>query len=215
MECCIQYEFFRAQVEIQRQWLKNMYHEVHDNIGQALFAAKLQLECPDKIESHEKKDFKSKDIITTAIRDLRDMVRDVDTFNSKDIDLIKLVRKEIADIQRKKIEVEFSITGETTKMDERRELIIFRLFQQIMDLFMEGGHVTKIKLALSYTENFLEIITVVNKQEKKSGSGDAGPLLSDELRQRLLFLQGCSSSKQIDEQSESVKLIVPFDKKRD
>src|ERR1044071_6906385 len=62
----------RTQLEIQEQTLKNISEEIHDNIGQALSLAKLNLNTilPLAEENLYQKILNSKELISKAIGDL-------------------------------------------------------------------------------------------------------------------------------------------------
>src|SRR6187397_483253 len=76
-----QKELFQTQLEIQEQTLKNISQEIHDNIGQALSLAKLNLNTmpPTNDEALQQKILNSKELVSKAITDLRDLSRSLDT----------------------------------------------------------------------------------------------------------------------------------------
>jgi len=71
----------QTQLEIQEQTLKNISQEIHDNIGQALSLAKLNLNTmpPINDEALQQKILNSKELVSKAITDLRDLSRSLDT----------------------------------------------------------------------------------------------------------------------------------------
>lgn len=72
-----QQEILQAQVEIQEQTLKNISQEIHDNIGQVLSLAKLNLNTfpPTRDENVKTKLEQTKQLISKAILDMRDLSR--------------------------------------------------------------------------------------------------------------------------------------------
>jgi len=68
-------ELFETQLEIQEQTLKNISQEIHDNIGQGLSLAKLNINTMDSngVAVLQDKINASKHLITKAIQDLRDL----------------------------------------------------------------------------------------------------------------------------------------------
>src|SRR6187551_1859556 len=78
-----QYErtLFQSQLEIQEQTFRNISQEIHDNIGQVLSLAKLNLNTMDcnNPEALQVKINDSKQLISKAIQDLRDLSRSLNT----------------------------------------------------------------------------------------------------------------------------------------
>ena len=87
-----QQELLKAQLEIQEQTIKQISKEIHDNIGQVLSLAKLNLntmdisnrEATDKISS-------SKDLVSKAILDLRGLLRNLRSDNIENIGLYRAI----------------------------------------------------------------------------------------------------------------------------
>ena len=81
METKFQQEILQTQLEIQEQTLKNISQEIHDNIGQALSLAKLNLNTMQVTndEGLQQKILNSKELVSKAIVDLRDLSRSHDT----------------------------------------------------------------------------------------------------------------------------------------
>src|SRR5258705_13572772 len=70
-----QQTLLQTQLEIQEQTLKNISQEIHDNIGQALSLAKLNLNTmpPTNDETLQQKILNSNELVSKAIIDLRDL----------------------------------------------------------------------------------------------------------------------------------------------
>src|SRR5205085_390335 len=78
-----QQELLRTQLEIQEQTLKNISQEIHDNIGQGLTLAKLNLSLMNVNEpgSLITKIEDSKKLVAKAINDLRDIAKGLNSDN--------------------------------------------------------------------------------------------------------------------------------------
>ena len=70
-------ELLQTQIEIQEQTLKTISQEIHDNIGQILSLAKLNLNTFEGAESanNQIKINDTKNLVSKAINDLRDLSR--------------------------------------------------------------------------------------------------------------------------------------------
>jgi two-component system NarL family sensor kinase len=80
----LKYQFqqtlLQTQLEIQEQTLKNISQEIHDNIGQALTLAKINLSTILSAGDPQlqQKITDSKELVSKAINDLRDLSRSLD-----------------------------------------------------------------------------------------------------------------------------------------
>src|SRR5205085_11792142 len=76
-------EILKTQLEIKEQTLQNISQEIHDNIGQVLSLANLQLtaiELPANTFAMNKID-KSMELVSKAIHDLRDLSKSMNAEN--------------------------------------------------------------------------------------------------------------------------------------
>ena len=92
-----QQTLLQTQLEIQEQTLKTISEEIHDNIGQALSLAKLKLNTVDftKQEQLIEKITDSKNLVSKAIQDLRDLSRSLNTDNIAAMGLIRAIEYEL------------------------------------------------------------------------------------------------------------------------
>ena len=92
-----QQELLRSQLEIQEQTFKNISQEIHDNIGQVLTLAKLNIntmpDCPSKDLQEKIND--TRELITKAIQDLRDLSKSLNTDFVTEMGLIKSIEYEL------------------------------------------------------------------------------------------------------------------------
>src|ERR1035438_2307555 len=113
-------ELYETQQEIQEQTLKNISQEIHDNIGQGLSLAKLNINTmkaydagglPDKISA-------SKHLITKAIQDLRALSKSLNTDYVTDLGLLRSVEYELEMIQKSgSYVVQCDVDGQVYRLD--------------------------------------------------------------------------------------------------
>src|SRR5258706_16472138 len=89
-------ELLKAQLEIQEQTFKNISQEIHDNIGQVLSLAKLNLATmPGVTGQQQEKITTTKEIISKTIGELRDLSRSLNTDYIADMGLQKAIEYEL------------------------------------------------------------------------------------------------------------------------
>lgn len=155
-----QQELLQTQLEIQEQTLKNISQEIHDNIGQVLSLAKLNLNRmdPSKPTDLEEKIRDSKNLVGKAIQDLRDLSKTLNTDNIASIGLLKAIEYELEMI-RKTGSHETAVTqkGNITRLDGQKELILFRIVQEVLNNILKHAEAKKISVDAIYNNNYLEM----------------------------------------------------------
>jgi len=152
----------QTQLEIQEQTLKNISQEIHDNIGQVLSLAKLNLGTMD-IEEPEKLQQKiddSRTLVGKAIQDLRDLSKSLDADQIKARGLNRAIEYELEMIKKTgSYETHFNVDGSPYKLDPQRELILFRIVQEILNNIIKHAKANTIEIRLGYEpeELFIDI----------------------------------------------------------
>ncbi len=153
-------EVLRSQLEIQEQNLDKIYHEIHDNIGQALSLAKLHLYAvePELPEQLNEKIRSSKELVGKAITDLRNLSRNLNTEIIMKFGLNEAVRRELSSIDKNgQYQTSLSEKGHPFRLDEQKELVIFRIFQQHLNSIVPYSKPRKVNVELEYQPRHLSL----------------------------------------------------------
>lgn len=166
-------EFLQTQLEIQEQTLKNISQEIHDNVGQVLTLAKLNLATTTVAEEAASEKIKtSQQLIGKAIQDLRDLSRSLNTDYVEELGLVRSIEYELELLQKTgTIETELNINGKIIKFDKQKELILFRIVQETIHNIMKHAEANKISASIDFTP---EAVTILIKDNGKGF--DLGPL---------------------------------------
>ena len=146
-------EILSTQLEIQEQTFKNISQEIHDNIGQGLSLAKLNINTINvsDINGVQEKVDTSKQLITKAIQDLRDLSKSLNTDYVTDMGLVRSVEYELEMIQRSgSYAVNFDVQGKTYRLDPQQELIIFRIVQEVLHNIIRHAEATAIDVVFTF-----------------------------------------------------------------
>ena len=167
-------ELLQTQLEIQEQTLKNISQEIHDNIGQVLSLAKLNINtmnCDEPTALQEKIN-DSKHLISKAIQDLRDLSRSLNTDYVVEMGLLRSVEYELELIKRTgAIETLFRVEGVSFRLEQQQELILFRIVQEILHNIIKHAKTSLIDVLVQFE---MEMFTLTVKD---NGIGfDAGKL---------------------------------------
>lgn len=170
-------EVLRAQLEMQEYTFENISKEIHDNIGQKLSLAKLYLNTIPETEIVPAQVTNSVGIISEVIIDLSDIARSMSSEIILNNGLVKGIEFEVSQLQKTGMyDISMALTGDTIFLDIKKELILFRIFQEAMHNIMKHSQATKIDIGLHYDEVYLYLTIKDNgkgfmKETKKDGAG--------------------------------------------
>lgn len=201
-------ELVKTQQEIQDETLKHVGRELHDNVGQMLVLATMQMGAAASVV---KDDAKAK--VENAASALRDSLEEVRALSkSLNSDVIfnlgfdSTVKNEVARLNKSGlIESKLLIQGEKVNFENKKdEIILFRILQEFFSNTLKYAEAEQLVVSLDYEEQFLNIIVEdngkgfdVDKAEKGSG------LLNMEKRAELL-----NATFQLTSQSENGTVLT-------
>jgi two-component system, NarL family, sensor kinase len=148
-----------TQLEIQEQTLKTISEEIHDNIGQALSLAKLKLNTLkyDQPEQLVEKINDSRELVSKAIRDLRDLSRSLNTDSIASMGLVRAIEQELDIFRKSGFQTTLYTEGEIRKMEPQKELILFRIVQESLNNIIKHAEARTIRITALYTGNELDL----------------------------------------------------------
>lgn len=146
-------EIAETQIEIREETLRNISWELHDNIGQLLTLAKIQLQntTPENIGEVS-------ETITKSLNELRSLSKLINPEAIKEIQLKEAIQLEIDRFNRLNfIESELKIVGEEQKINEKSSIIIFRILQEFFSNTIKHSKASKLSVELQYRKGELQI----------------------------------------------------------
>ena len=178
LKAAFEKELLEAQLEMQELTLKNIAQEIHDNIGQTLSLAKLNLNTinPEKQNSPEKI-ANTKELVSKAITDLRTLSKTLHTEAVLSVGLQEAIEMELRLIEKAGVfETALVIGGTPAPLDPQKELILFRAVQEALNNAIKHSEATRIEVHLHYMPAELEVAVKDNGKgfpaetvEKSSG----------------------------------------------
>ena len=141
-------ELGESQVEIREQTLRNISWELHDNIGQLLTLAKIQLQSvPDYPENI--KDVN--DNLTTILQEVRSLSKVINPDYVSSIRLNEALQLEMDRFNRLNyIDAKLNVTGTYLVMDPKAEIIIFRILQEFFSNTIKHSKAKNIDVNIVY-----------------------------------------------------------------
>lgn len=209
----------QTQLEIQEQTLKTISEEIHDNIGQALSLAKLKLNTLkyDQPDLLVEKINDSRELVSKAIRDLRDLSRSLNTDSIASMGLVRAIELELELFRKSGFQTTLYMEGEIRKMEPQQELILFRIVQESLNNIIKHADAKTIRVTALYTATELDL------QVEDDGKGadpeqldmDGNSYKSLGLRNmsnRAGMIGGTFSINSVPGNGTIIKLSIPFNK---
>ncbi len=153
-------ELLQAQLETQEQTFHSLSQELHDNIGQVLSLAKLNMsviELNSKGQSDESIS-QTKNLLNTAINDLRDISKTLNTDYVKQKDLAESIERDLGMLRRtRKFGALLEVKGTPFVIGSERRLILYRMVQESLNNIVKHAGATQISVTLDYAPDTLTI----------------------------------------------------------
>ena len=200
-ELHFQTELVQTRIEIKDQTLSEISKELHDNIGQILSVAIMQVNMYSKdikkITIDELNDLKG--VLAKSLDEIRILSKIINRDNFSTLNFEEAIALDLERIGKlKKIDCDFTIIGEVVEINKEHELIIYRIFQEAIHNVLRHSHSEVIQMRKETTNNYLTI-TLTDKGvgfDVKEASGGLG-LHNMKLRAKLIgaaFSIGSSSN---------------------
>lgn len=154
-------ELLKAQLETQEQTFHSLSQELHDNIGQVLSLAKLNMSVIALNSKGEMDESiaQTKSLLNTAINDLRDISKTLNTDYVKEKDLAESIERELGMLRRtRKFEAVLEVEGAPFFISAERRLILFRIIQESLNNIVKHAGATFITVSLHYGPDALKIM---------------------------------------------------------
>ncbi|GAA4320465.1 hypothetical protein GCM10023115_47500 [Pontixanthobacter gangjinensis] len=172
-------ELSNARLEIQEATLKNVSWELHDNIGQLLSVASMQLNLLNKKVAEENQHGlkEVKDLVASSLSEVRSLSR---SLNNEVIDYVGLqasVNNEIDRFNRLEvIEASMEIEGQPYEIAQEDSIILFRILQEFFSNVIKYAGASQLWVKFSYKEGYMEISAEENGrgfdiEQQQLGSG--------------------------------------------
>ena len=150
-------ELNTMKIEVREQTLRNIGWELHDNIGQMLTLAKIQLQS---ITGDKETVSLVGKTITKSIDEIRNLSKIINPDTINELDVYESVQEEIDRLNRLNyIEATCKRSGKIFGIDSDKQLVLFRIVQELINNTIKHAKATKIDISFRY-ETIGLIITV-------------------------------------------------------
>lgn len=152
-----------SKIEIQEQTLKNIAWELHDNVGQLLSVANIQLNilmgsAPESIQSQLKE---TKGIVQESVQEIRSLSKVLNNDVVLKNGLLESLQVELERFKRLGyLNVSLEIVGDPVPIISANEIIIFRIIQEFLSNVIKHARASDLFVYLNYNEKALDISVI-------------------------------------------------------
>lgn len=148
-------ELSETQIEIREETLRNISWELHDNIGQLMTLAKIQVQMvAERSENLEE----ASETIGKAIKELRVLSKLINPESIKNLSLEEALQLEIERFNRLQfLEASLTIDGVPPILDSKDEIIIFRILQEFFSNTIKHSKASTLCVGIDYDDEKLTI----------------------------------------------------------
>ena len=204
-----------SQLEIQEHDFSIISREIHDNVGQILSLAKIQLNIISQSEHVDKRMvLEVRENIAKVMADLRDIARGLNSERVQVSNLLETVRQEVERINRSRfIKGIVGVEGIEKGLEDKRKLILFRIIQEALQNILKHSGATEFYIMFHYHPEGLGInitdngkgFDIIAALNKKGGMGLAN------IRSRSELIGGNTVVESKPERGTIISIKIPYD----
>jgi len=159
LEQKFQQELLKTQMEIQEQTFKTISQEIHDNIGQMLSLAKMNLSKFEiDRENSDEAVLSAKNLVSHAVSSLRDLSKTLNTETIASIGLLKSIDLELQLVEKTAgIKTAIEINGPQQRLEPQKELIVFRIVQESLHNSIKHALPKHLIVQANFVDNVLHL----------------------------------------------------------
>lgn len=204
-----------SRLEIQEQTFNDISQEIHDNVGQILSLAKIQVNIMKETHNLDSGMLDAvKENIGKAMADLRDIAGSLNSEKIRSLSIHATVGKEVERINKTGIiRAVISTIGEEREMNEQKKLILLRIIQECLQNCIKHSAASEISLDLHYAADAMEVSVSDNgKGFRVDGSGNLHTGLGLlNIRSRANLAGGSSSIDSALDKGTRVHIKIPYE----
>jgi hypothetical protein len=148
-----QEEITKVHLEVKEQTLDNVSQEIHDNVGQILSLAKLnlgtvapQLQPADRVKVHE-----TSELIGRAIQDLRSLAKSMSNDYVSRNTLADLLKNEMDKVNTGgAMLANFRLIGMDRSIDVQQKLVLYRIAQESLSNVYKYSFCDRVEVTLKF-----------------------------------------------------------------
>lgn len=208
-------ELIKSRMEVREQTLQMLASELHDNIGQVLSLASVTLSFidPNQPDDSSVKIAHAEELIKRSITELRRLSHVLYGEQLLSQGLISGIRTQLDWLEKTgRYAIDFSQQGiDEPKIEPEKEIVCFRLFQEVINNIIKHADANTIKVLLKLTARHL-VINVTDNGHGFDINRQQNPGMGLEtVRKRAMLMGGKIDIKSAPGEGTSFIINIPLD----
>jgi signal transduction histidine kinase len=153
-------QLLHSKLEIQEHVFNHISREFHDNVGQILSLAKIQLNIMDQKEELDKPLLgDAMENISKAMSDLRDIAKGLSSERIQLLNLQETIADEVQRINKTGMMLAtVQVFGSEQTMNEQTKLIIFRIIQECLQNIIKHSGAAEVRVSFDYEKDQIKVV---------------------------------------------------------
>jgi len=144
-------EIFRSRIEIQEQTLKNVSWELHDNIGQLLSTAVMQINIMETTVNNKTIDSLQdvRKLVGDSLQEIRNLSKTLNREVIQNVGLKKSIQVELNRFKKLNfLNTSLEIIGEEFYINPKDEIILYRIVQEFFSNTIKHAEASNLSVSL-------------------------------------------------------------------
>lgn len=222
MKSVFEKELLQTKLEIQEEVLKNISMEIHDNIGQVLLHANINI----TIMQHHKLPSaivelitETKELLTRSIEDISQLSRSLHSDRITEMGVFEAITYELKLLAQKglyEVVINNMAIGRENLLTRECQLILFRMYQEIVKNIIKHAHATIIEFKVEEKDSGIEMsirdngigFDVLEKTQMNNGVSNGVGMRS--LHSRVEYFNGNISVHSLLQEGTRISIFIPL-----
>ncbi|MEZ4901180.1 MAG: ATP-binding protein [Spirosomataceae bacterium] len=199
--------------------MEQIGRDLHDNLGQLLSVAMLQLHMLEGDVAHLPQIRELREVISKTIYELRSLSKSLDGGLVQDFGLVESLSHELLRMRNtQKYQTEITIEGQVYRLEGKKEIVLFRVAQEILNNIMKHAAAKRVQISLHYTSHCFMLVveddgkgfdyeTFLKNNTSTSGAGLRN------IRRRIEILGGTYTISTAEGQGTKIVIKLPISSK--
>lgn len=222
MKSAYEKELLQTRLEIQEEVFKNISMEIHDNIGQVLLLANVNISIMQSLEMPIAASVlivETKELLSKSIDDISQLSRSLHSDRITDMGVFAAIAYELNLLKQKglyEVTINNQVPGKESLLPKETQLILFRMYQEIIKNIIKHANATLIQLCIEQKEKGIELVIKDNgvgfsfPEKTAIGMGGFNGVGMRSLHTRIALFKGDINVQSILQEGTSISIFIPL-----
>jgi len=200
-----------TRLEIQEHTFRAISEELHDNLGQVLSLAKLQLNTANinnPIQAQEKVNG-AIDLVGQAIYSIRDLAKTMHSESITRVGLTGALETEARLIEKiGMLQPVFQVSGTPVPLDDNKTLIVFRIVQEALHNVVKHANATLVEMKVDFSKDQVRVTVRDNGSGFHSNGNNDGSGLRN-MKDRAKIIGAEFDLQSVEDKGTTIILTIP------